>query len=175
MTVLRVRCVRFALVLSSLSVGCQKKPAPTQQWQRSAPEPPPVVEALPPEPPVEVLRVPNSGLPCAVEEVLVAKCRRCHTQPMRHTAPFPLLTWDDTRVMLRERPRFQVMASAVKSGFMPYNTKANPPIERLTDAEKRVIVDWVEAGGPREDCKPAPAASSLNRRSSPRPPRRTTN
>lgn len=167
--------LRFTLVLTTLAIGCQKKPAPGQQWQKQAPEPPPVVQPLPPEPPVEVLRVPNSGLPCAVEAVLVAKCRRCHTQPMRHTAPFPLLTWDDTRALVRDRPRFQVMASAVKSGFMPYNTKANPPVEPLTDAEKKVIVDWADAGGPREICNPAPAPSSLNRRSSPRPRRPTTN
>ena len=48
-------------------------------------------------------------------------------------APFPLLAWEDTQVVLRDRPRFEFMKSAVQSGFMPYNVQANPPVERLTD------------------------------------------
>ncbi len=61
------------------------------------------------------------------------------------------------------------MASAVKSGFMPYNTRANPPVEQLTDAEKQVIIDWAEAGGPKEDCKPIPAARPKKPKPKPKP------
>src|SRR4051794_23898536 len=42
---------------------------------------------IPLEPPVELLRVPSSGIPCDVDEVLANKCRRCHTVPARHGAP----------------------------------------------------------------------------------------
>lgn len=155
-------------------VACQKKPSSQRAWQQQAsPEPAVTYEPLPPEPPVEVLRVPNSGLPCDVEEVLVAKCRRCHTTPTRHAAPFPLLTWEDTQQIFRDdRPRFKVMASAIKSGFMPYNTKANPPVEPATDAEKQVIIDWAEAGAPRASCPPTPAPSaSAGRAKRAKPPK----
>jgi hypothetical protein len=120
----------------------------------------PEPEPLPLEPAVELLRVPNSGLPCAVDELLAAKCRRCHTRPTRHTAPFALLTWEDTQQVLRDRPRFLVMESAVRSGYMPYNIAANPPVERLSDAEKQIIFDWVAAGAPRATCGAAPSASA---------------
>jgi hypothetical protein len=147
--------------------ACRRKASPSEQpWasQRDvatpvAPEP----EPIPREPPVELLSVPNSGLPCAVDDLLAAKCRRCHTKPTRHTAPFALLTWEDTQELLRDRPRFVVMESAVRSGYMPYNIAANPPVERLSDAEKQIIIDWVEGGAPRAVCAAAPSASSSAR------------
>ncbi|HEY3667044.1 MAG TPA: hypothetical protein VGL19_13620 [Polyangiaceae bacterium] len=144
--------------------ACQRKALPSQEpWaanRRAAATAVPEPEPLPLEAPVELLRVPNSGLPCAVDELLAAKCRRCHTRPTRHTAPFALLTWEDTQQVLRDRPRFLVMESAVRSGYMPYNIAANPPVERLSDAEKQIIFDWVAAGAPRATCGAAPSASA---------------
>jgi hypothetical protein len=147
--------------------ACRRKASPSEQpWPSnrgaattSVPEP----EAIPLEPAFELLRVPNSGLPCAVDDVLAAKCRRCHTRPTRHTAPFALLTWEDTQQLLRDRPRFLVMEGAVRSGYMPYNIAANPPVERLSDAEKQIILDWVAAGAPRAECGAGPSASSSAR------------
>jgi len=46
------------------------------------------------------------------------------------------------------------MARAVKSGFMPYKIEANPVVESLAEAEKQAILDWLEAGAPREICDP---------------------
>jgi uncharacterized membrane protein len=116
------------------------------------------------EDPVQTLRVPNSGFPCAVDDLLAAKCRRCHTVPPRNNAPFSLLTWEDTRGMIGDRPRYVVMETATRSGYMPYNIPANPPVERLTDEEKKIIADWVDAGAPKAACPPAPAAHSSGRR-----------
>jgi hypothetical protein len=155
-----------------LSPACQRKAPASEQPQASnrkhampaAPEP----EPIPLEPPVELLRVPNSGLPCAVDDLLAAKCRRCHTKPTRHTAPFALLTWEDTQELLRDRPRFKVMEGAVRSGYMPYNIAANPPVERLSDAEKQIIIDWVAGGAQRAVCGAAPSASSSARAKSSR-------
>lgn len=107
---------------------------------------------IPREPPVELLSVPNSGFSCAVEAVLKAKCRRCHTRPPRHGAPFPLLTWEDTRGM---RPRgviFDLMEQAIKIGSMPFRTPANPPVEPLTPDEKQILLSWLGRGAPRESC-----------------------
>jgi hypothetical protein len=130
-------------------------------------------EPMPEEPPVELLRQPGSGLPCAVDEVFAAKCRRCHTVPTRHGAPFVFLTWDDTRQDRGGQPLYTVIGRAVRTGFMPNMLSANPPVQPLTEDEKKIILDWVDAGAPRGDCdgkghdaKPmasSPAASGKSR------------
>lgn len=109
--------------------------------------------AIPREPPVELLSVPNSGFSCAVDQVLGAKCRRCHTRPMRHGAPFPLLTWEDTRLFVRaDAPVYQQLERAITSGAMPFRIPANPPVEPLTADEKSVLLDWARRGAPRGSC-----------------------
>lgn len=108
---------------------------------------------LPREPPVDLLSVPNSGFSCAVDQVLEAKCRRCHTRPMRHGAPFPLLTWEDSRLFVRaEAPVYLQLERVVTSGTMPFRIPANPPVEPLTADEKWVLVDWARRGAPRGSC-----------------------
>ena len=92
---------------------------------------------LPEEPPVDTLRVPNSGWPCAVDDVFAAKCRRCHTIPTRHGAPFVFLTWDDLQQERAGQKLPALIARAVRSDFMPYRTEANPPVLPLS-AEERV-------------------------------------
>jgi hypothetical protein len=110
-------------------------------------------EPLPPEPPLGVLRMPNSELPCDVDEVLARKCRRCHGTPSRHGAPFPLYTWTELHVPRSEQPLFVHVGRVVESGFMPLRIETNPPIEPLTDAEKKLLLDWVSAGAPRGVCE----------------------
>ncbi len=112
-------------------------------------------EPMPEEPPVETTRVPNSGLPCQVDDVFARKCRRCHTVPTRHGAPFVFFTWEDTRQDRLGQPLYASIGRAVSSGFMPYKIEANPPVIPLTDEEKKIIVDWVAAGGPKEACDPS--------------------
>lgn len=115
---------------------------------------------MPEEPPVDMLRVPNSGLPCAVDDVFARKCRRCHTIPTRHGAPLVFLTWEDTRQDRQGMPIASVIGRAVRTGFMPYRMEANPPVLPLTDDEKKIILDWVDAGAPRGDCSASPNASA---------------
>jgi hypothetical protein len=109
---------------------------------------------LPEEPPVELLRVPKSGLPCRVDDVFAAKCRRCHTVPTRHNAPFVFLTWDDLQQERGGQRLPALIGRAVRSNYMPYRTEANPPVQALSEDEKKIILDWVDAGAPREDCDP---------------------
>jgi hypothetical protein len=135
---------------------------------------------LPEEPPVELLRVADSGLPCAVDDVFARKCRRCHTIPTRHGAPFVFLTWQDTQQTRADQPLTALIGRAVRSGFMPYRIEANPKVEPLTDDEKKIILDWIDAGAPRVVCgaaenaappkaktKAAPSASSKPRADAP--------
>ncbi|RYZ04139.1 MAG: hypothetical protein EOO73_24960 [Myxococcales bacterium] len=111
-------------------------------------------EPMPEEPPVELLRVKSSGFPCEVDDVFARKCRRCHTVPTRHGAPFVFLTWEDTRQDRLGQPLYTVIGRAVSSGFMPYKMEANPPVQPLTEDEKKIIVDWVAAGAPKAACDP---------------------
>jgi hypothetical protein len=151
-------------ILVTLGGGCERQPrarereaaeaeakarAQAREAARRAAEP------LPEEPPVETVRVPNSGLPCNVDDVFAAKCRRCHTVPTRHGAPLVFLTWDDTRQDRLGQPLYNVIGRAVRTGFMPYRVEANPPVQPLTDDEKKIILDWVDAGAPRVDCDPS--------------------
>jgi uncharacterized membrane protein len=162
----RAQCWLAALI--TLLGGCQREPR-AREREAAAAEARARAQAreaarlaalpLPEEPPVELLRVANSGLPCAVDDVFAAKCRRCHTVPTRHGAPFVFLTWEDTRQDRQGQPLVNVIARAVKSGFMPYRIEANPPVQPLTEAEKKTILDWVDAGAPRGDCAAKPAAS----------------
>src|SRR4051812_22032946 len=39
---------------------------------------------------------PTAPLPDAVDAVLAARCRKCHSDPPQHDAPFPLVTWQNT-------------------------------------------------------------------------------
>jgi hypothetical protein len=160
------RC-QHRLLLGLLSVvtlagGCERRPRAREREQaeararalveaeaarRRAAEPPA------PEPPLELVRVDGSGLPCDVDDVFVSKCRRCHTIPPRHGAPLVFLTWEDTRQDRLGQPLFSVIGRAVRSDFMPYRIDANPPVLPLTPEEKRVILAWVDAGAPRQDCR----------------------
>jgi hypothetical protein len=175
-------------LLITLLGGCEKQPrarereaAEDKAKQRAYAAEAARIAALPlpEEPPIEIPRVPNSGLPCRVDEVFASKCRRCHTVPTRHGAPFVFLTWEDTHQDRLGQPLYAVIGRAVRTNFMPQRIEANPPVQPLSDDEKKIILDWVDAGAPREDCDPnapephasaakspkaAPSASSKSKR-----------
>ncbi|HWA73188.1 MAG TPA: hypothetical protein VG937_12655 [Polyangiaceae bacterium] len=151
----------IALVVIALVIVFtrERKAAPVAEKPASAASaPPPSVpsepEPIPEEPPLGPLRAENAELPCDVDDVLARKCRRCHAIPPRHGAPFPLFTWTDLQAMRSSQPIYEVVARVVQTGYMPYRIPANPPVEPLTDAEKKTLLDWVAAGAPRESCKP---------------------
>ena len=173
-----LRAILVIVTLITLAGGCERKPrarereaaeaevkarAQAREAARRAAEP------LPEEPPVETLRAPNSGLPCKVDDVFAAKCRRCHTIPTRHGAPLVFLTWDDTRQDRLGQPLYSVIGRAVRSGFMPYRVEANPPVVPLTDDEKKIILDWVDAGAPRQDCDPSAPDEKKAAQAQPKP------
>lgn len=103
--------------------------------------------------------------PCDVDAVLEAKCRRCHASaavldvcvPAKTCAraPFPLLVWSDTRRDMGDgRVVYEHMIDVVRTDFMPLQDPSlQPPVEKLTDAEKRTLLDWLEAGAPAGQCQ----------------------
>jgi hypothetical protein len=85
-------------------------------------------------------------LPCAVEQVLVAKCQRCHNDddPRPNFAPFPLLRFEDTRLAYGDQPVWKRMKPAVESGFMPLvSAGLDPNGEPLTASEKATLLAWL--------------------------------
>lgn len=177
----RLRCVPFiALFTITLAGGCERQPRAREREARAAERRERerervaqlhAAEPLPEEPPVELLQVPNSGLPCEVDHVFSRKCRRCHSIPPRHGAPMAFLTWDDTRQDRLGQPLYAVIGRAVRTDFMPYKVEANPKVEPLTPAEKRIILDWVEAGAPRGACSVSEPSASVPSSATPKAPK----
>jgi hypothetical protein len=90
-------------------------------------------------------------IPCDVQEVLVAKCQRCHGDPLQNGAPFPLITLEQVHMRYGDSPSsmaiYTYIAPAVESGFMPLmSASVMPPVVPLTDEEKTILLDWVDAG-----------------------------
>ncbi len=155
----RLRTV-FAVTLGLLALvgGCERKQRARERDRLSAKvevtAAPRAPKAPTEEAPFGPLRAPGSGLPCAVDDAFAAKCRRCHTVPTRHGAPFVFLTWEDTQQLRSSQPLYQLIGRAVRSGFMPYKVATIPPVESLSESEKQTILDWVDRGAPREACPP---------------------
>ncbi len=85
-----------------------------------------------------------------VAPLLQKRCASCHQSG--DIAPFPLATYDETV------PWGETIRQVVDSGRMPpwhaspaHGKFANDP--RLSDAEKRLICDWVDNGMPAGDLK----------------------
>lgn len=88
---------------------------------------------------------PDTGdFPCEVHAVLVAHCHECHGDPLKG-APFPLLTFEDTRPLYGKQTRWQAMKAAIESGFMPLGK------EDLAGDERKTMEDWFAACAPPAD------------------------
>ncbi len=86
----------------------------------------------------------SSGLevPCGARRVLENVCQQCHSSPTRNSAPFPLVTYDDTHAMASGEPLWHYMRIVVQSGVMPL-----PPVQ-LAAAERDTLLRWLNAGAP---------------------------
>ena len=82
-------------------------------------------------------------LPCDVETVLVQRCQECHTAPPANDAPFPLLTYADTRADYFGDPIYERMRTAIETDFMPLD-----PREKLPPDERATVLDWIADGAP---------------------------
>lgn len=88
-----------------------------------------------------------------VEPILQRRCQVCHRPG--GVGPFPLLTYDDVTADLA------TIAEVVSDRRMP-PWHADPHVgtfensRALTDAERRTLFGWIEAGGPRGDPAHAP-------------------
>lgn len=86
----------------------------------------------------------DSGIPCAVEAVLVDSCQGCHAATPRFGAPMPLMTWDDIQapsVTDPSRTVAELMTMRVSAGEMP-------PVGELSSDHETALLDWLAAGTP---------------------------
>ena len=85
---------------------------------------------------------------CEIQAILQSKCQRCHQLPPQHGAPFSLLTYDDTQAQdSTGKARFEQMASAVDSEYMPPQfLKLDPPVALLTADERATLLAWCSQG-----------------------------
>jgi mono/diheme cytochrome c family protein len=98
-----------------------------------------------------------AGAPTFTKEVaplLYKNCAACHRPG--EIGPMPLLTYEQVR------PWAKAIREKVLSGQMPpwhaaepHGTFAND--RRLTDADKKTLVAWIDAGAPQGDAKDLPA------------------
>jgi hypothetical protein len=95
---------------------------------------------------------------CEAQPILVAKCGRCHGEPLANGAPFTLVSHADTQQTdSRGRPRYDRMYSAIDTGFMPATfVKLDPPVEALSDTERQQLLDWLAADAPSGDTSACP-------------------
>jgi uncharacterized membrane protein len=95
---------------------------------------------------------------CAAREVLEQKCQRCHAEKTQHGAPFALVTYQDTQaVNAKGKPRYELIAAAVSSDFMPPSfLNVAPPVEPLTDLERAALLDWCDRGAPGPSAPDSP-------------------
>lgn len=99
-----------------------------------------------------------SGLPCNVDTILAASCRKCHSDPPQYGAPMPLLSWDhlhaaapgDATKKVYERVAVKIGDDAAP---MP-----PPPNARLGGSDREVLTSWASAGAPKDEagCDPKP-------------------
>ncbi len=95
-----------------------------------------------------------SGLPCDVDRILAESCRGCHATPPQFGAPFALSTWDDFQRVSPSDPSKKVFEQVALRIANDANPMPPAPKERLGDADRKALTDWIAAGAPRstEEC-----------------------
>jgi uncharacterized membrane protein len=86
---------------------------------------------------------------CQVSEVLAAKCQVCHGTERQYSAPFSLVTYEDTQVVDAPGPRYARVKLMVQGDFMPpgpEGTSLPDPPDKLTADQRDLIVTWVDEG-----------------------------
>lgn len=90
----------------------------------------------------------NAPLPSAVDSVFASRCRKCHGTPQHMGAPFPLLTWQNTQMLVPNNPRHLHVYEAMKLRINDPNFPMPPDGNPFTASDRKVLNDWLDAGAP---------------------------
>lgn len=99
---------------------------------------------------------------CDAYKVINCVCQQCHQDPTLNGASMPLMTYEDTQAPYPTAASstlvWQKMQTAVESGLMPETTNRSvmPPVEPLTDAQRRILLDWLAQGAHPEGGRNCP-------------------
>src|SRR4051812_48316464 len=88
----------------------------------------------------------NLGIPCAVQQVLQARCQGCHSNPPVAGAPMPLMNLADLRAPAKSNPLMtvaQMVSVRISSATVPMPPKSAVP---ASAAEIKIVTDWIAAG-----------------------------
>jgi hypothetical protein len=100
---------------------------------------------------VDVQGPPSAGgapLPCAVDAVIDAQCRQCHSSPPKFGAPMALLTSGDMNVAARTdhaKKVYELVGTRIHDDAKPM---PQAPNARLSAGDTKIIDDWIAAGAP---------------------------
>ncbi|MEO6418433.1 MAG: peptidylglycine alpha-amidating monooxygenase, partial [Polyangiaceae bacterium] len=87
-------------------------------------------------------------LPCAVDAVIDANCRQCHSSPPKFGAPMALITSGDMNVAAHTdhaKKVYELVGTRIHDDAKPMPQAPNP---RLSAGDTKIIDDWIAAGAP---------------------------
>lgn len=90
-------------------------------------------------------------LPCEVDAILEANCRKCHSDPPKFGAPMPLVSHAQVHAKAPSDPSFEVwqlMKTRVHDPVKPMPPAPNPP---LSTADKATMDAWFAKSAPKGD------------------------
>jgi hypothetical protein len=90
-----------------------------------------------------------SDLPCDVQQIVTKSCATCHSDPPRYTAPMPLVTAADFRRDAMGKTVGERVIERINDDVDPM---PQAPVARLTQAERDVLENWIDAGSPSGTC-----------------------
>ena len=95
----------------------------------------------------------EGDIPCDVWQVLHDRCHCCHQDPPLNFAPFPLLTYEETRAiysMMSGKLRWERMSEVVQDTGIPHMPLTGQAKD-LSSSQKKVLDDWFAACAPPAD------------------------
>jgi hypothetical protein len=87
-------------------------------------------------------------LPCAIEGLLLARCKNCHAPSTQPNLPVSLLSYEELSQPSKSVAGMSYAQQAeqmIRSGMMP-------PTGSLAPADVQLFSDWLRAGAPRGEC-----------------------
>jgi uncharacterized membrane protein len=88
---------------------------------------------------------------CDVEPVLEEHCFRCHSDPPKEGAPFPLTSAARFQTDFFGQKVYEVAEDAIAMKYMPPSEGFEPAPTPLSAADRERLLEFLEAGAP--DCK----------------------
>ncbi|MEA2751589.1 MAG: hypothetical protein QOI41_5732 [Myxococcales bacterium] len=90
----------------------------------------------------------GGSLPCDVDAVLAANCRKCHDASPKFGAPMALVTAADLHAPAKSNPARRVYELVPERIADDTNPMPQPPNARLGDADRATLTSWAGIGAP---------------------------